>query len=184
MKYLCVYCGAADGASPAFTAAARSLGSLIGARGHGLVYGAARVGLMGTVADSALACGAPVLGVIPQQLRPYEVEHPNLTELHWTDGMHPRKRRMADLSHGFVALPGGYGTLDEILETINLRQLGEHRKPIVLVDIEGFFAPLLELFAALTRQRFAHAQQAELFTVVPSPEAAIAALEHHWRESA
>jgi uncharacterized protein (TIGR00730 family) len=143
---LAVYCGSNAGTSPAFMEAAHNLGSAIAHRAIGLVYGGGKVGLMGAVADAALAAGGEVIGVIPDHLVRAEVAHTGLTELEVVDSMHARKARMADMATGFIALPGGFGTYDEVLEMLTWNQLGLVAKPVVFLDIEGFFGPLLEMF--------------------------------------
>ncbi len=140
---IAVFCGSRGGARPAYLQAARGLGAALARRGHGLVYGGARVGTMGALADAALAAGASVTGVMPRALVAREVAHPGLTEFHAVDSMHARKSLMADLADGFIALPGGYGTLDELFEILTWAQLGLHAKPVGLLDVKGFFGPLL-----------------------------------------
>lgn len=139
---VCVFCGAKTGTAPAHRAQAVHLGRRLGARGLGLVYGGAQVGLMGVLADAALAAGAPVTGVLPHALSSAEVAHPGLTELRLTEGLHLRKAEMADRADAFVALPGGFGTLDELFEALSWQQLGLHRKPVGLLE-DGYFASLL-----------------------------------------
>lgn len=184
MRYVCVYCGSADGARNAHAETASALGAAIGRHELGLVYGGARAGLMGRLADSALANGAPVIGVMPRQLARYEVEHRSLTELQWADSMHDRKHRMAVLADAFIVLPGGFGTLDEALEIVNMKQLKAHAKPIVFVNVEGFYEHLFKLFDALTEHGFAYGAARDLCSVVPTAEAAVAALRAHWSEGA
>jgi uncharacterized protein (TIGR00730 family) len=145
---LCVYCGSNAGTSPAFAEAAAQLGSALALRGIGLVYGGGDVGLMGTVADAALAAGGEVIGVIPEHLAKAELAHTGVTRLEVVGSMHERKARMADLSAGFIALPGGFGTFDETIEMLTWTQLGLQAKPVVLLDVEGFFTPLFALFDA------------------------------------
>jgi uncharacterized protein (TIGR00730 family) len=142
---ICVYCGSNAGRSPAYAAAARELGTLLASRGIGLVYGGGNVGLMGMVADAAIAGGGEVIGIIPRPLVDRELAHRGLSELHVTGSMHERKQLMHDLSDGFIALPGGFGTLDELFETLTWAQLGVHAKPTGLVDVDGFWQPLLRL---------------------------------------
>jgi uncharacterized protein (TIGR00730 family) len=143
-----VYCGSNLGASPAFAECARRLGSAIASRGFGLVYGGANVGLMGILADAALGGGAEVIGVIPQRLVDVEIAHRGVTQLDVVDSMLERKARMMELADGFVALPGGFGTLDEVFEILTWDQLGLISKPVVFLDVEGFYT---ELFAFLDR---------------------------------
>ena len=140
---ICVFCASSPGSSPAFAAAARILGTLLAERGHGLVYGGGNVGLMGLIADAALAAGGEVIGVIPRPLVDRELAHHRLTDLRVVESMHERKQLMHDLSHGFVTLPGGFGTLDELFETLTWAQLGMHEKPIGLYDVDGYWAPIV-----------------------------------------
>jgi uncharacterized protein (TIGR00730 family) len=140
---VCVYCGSRHGARPAYTAAARAVGSLIGARGWQLVYGGGKVGLMGEVADATLAAGGRVAGVIPESLMRREVGHSGLHELHVVPTMHQRKQMMAERADVFLALPGGIGTLEELYEVWTWRQLGYHDQPIGLLNVEGYYDELL-----------------------------------------
>lgn len=139
---LCVFCGSSHGTKPSYGAAARALGRLIAERGHGLVYGGASVGLMGMVADGALAAGGRVIGILPRSLADRELAHDGLHELHIVGSMHERKAMMADRSDGFIALPGGIGTLEEAFEVWTWGQLGYHRKPLGWLNVEGYFDPL------------------------------------------
>src|SRR6266702_5900968 len=140
---LCVFCGSSTPPDPRYRETARALGTLVAARGIDLVYGGGSVGLMGEIADAALAAGGRVLGVIPTGLFNREVAHTALTELHEVGSMHERKQLMYDLSDGFVALPGGLGTLEELAEVSTWSQLGLHAKPVVLLDVDGFWDPLV-----------------------------------------
>lgn len=142
---ICVFCGAAAGGRPEYALVARSLGAALARRGVAVVYGGASVGLMGAVADGALAAGGEVVGVIPQALVEREIAHPGLTTLHVVGSMHERKALMAELSAGFVALPGGVGTLEELFEVFTWRQLGLHDKPMALLDVAGYWAGLVSL---------------------------------------
>jgi uncharacterized protein (TIGR00730 family) len=144
MKRICVFSGSSDGTEPTIVAAAEDLGDLLAGEGIELVYGGASVGLMGRIADRVLAGGGRVTGVIPAGLFTKEVGHPGLTELIEVGSMHERKQHMYDLSDAFVALPGGLGTLEELAEIATWGQLGLHRKPIAVLDVGGFWAPLLE----------------------------------------
>lgn len=143
---ICVYCGANPGSNPAFSEVAQALGAAIGKSGHPLVYGGGRVGLMGQIADAALAVGGEVIGVIPRHLADREVAHRGLSELVLTDSMHARKERMIERSQGFIALPGGFGTLDEVLEVLTWNQIGTIAKPVAFLDVDHYFTALFEFF--------------------------------------
>jgi hypothetical protein len=143
MQRICVYCGSSPGDRPDYANLAREVGREIAGRGIGLVYGGGHIGLMGAVADAALAAGGEVIGVIPQQLVDAELAHRGLTALEVVGSMHERKARMAELADAFMALPGGFGTLDELFEILTWAQLGLHGKPCGLVDFEGYYGPLL-----------------------------------------
>ena len=168
---LCVYCGSRFGANPAFAAAARAVGAEIGRRGWTLVYGGGNVGLMGAVADAAMAAGAPVVGVIPRTLLEREVGHRGLTELHVVETMHERKREMAERSDAFLALPGGIGTFEELFEVWTWRQLGYHDKPVGLLDVDGYYAPLLGFLRDTVEQGFVSPPQRELLRTGSDPAA-------------
>ena len=159
MKTLCVYCGSNAGNNPAYADAARALGARMAADGIALVYGGGNVGLMGLAADAALAAGGEVIGVIPEQLVTWEVAHKGLTRLEVVANMHERKMRMFDLSDAFVALPGGFGTLDEMFEMLTWRQLGIGDKPCAFLDVDGFYAPLLQMIDRMVAERFLHQEQ-------------------------
>lgn len=143
IRRLCVFCGASPGRDPRHAALARAFGADLARRGIGIVYGGGRVGLMGALADGALAAGGEVIGVIPAALVDRELAHPGLTELRVVDTLHQRKQVMAELADAFVALPGGLGTLEELAEVLSWAQLGLHAKPCGLLDPEGYFEPLL-----------------------------------------
>lgn len=142
MTRICVFCGSNPGRDPAYRAAAVALGEVLAARGIGLVYGGASVGLMAVVADTVLARGGEAVGVIPQMLVDKEIAHSGLTALHVVESMHARKAKMADLADGFVALPGGAGTLEELFEIWTWAQLGTHAKPVGVLDVNGFWSKL------------------------------------------
>ncbi|MCW2756916.1 MAG: lysine decarboxylase [Nocardioidaceae bacterium] len=161
MKRICVYLGSSPGARPDYTEAAQHLAQRLAARGLGLVYGGASVGTMGVIADAALAAGGEVIGVIPQSLQDKEVGHHGLTELHVVASMHERKLMMMDLSDGFVCLPGGSGTLEELFETFTWLQLGLHGKPIGLLDVAGYWSPLVEFLDHAVRERFISRENAD-----------------------
>lgn len=145
MKRLCVFCGSRPGVRPAYRAAAEGLGALLAERGIELVYGGGNVGLMGIVADACLAAGGRVVGVIPRALLEWEVGHEGLTRLEVVDSMHTRKARMAELADGFIALPGGLGTFEELFEILTWAQLGFHSKPAGLLNVEGYYQPLVQM---------------------------------------
>lgn len=147
MPRICVFTGSNAGRRPAYASAAADLARTLLARGYGLVYGGARVGLMGTLADEVLRLGGEVIGVIPEALVAREVAHTGLSELRVVSSMHERKATMADLSAGFVAMPGGWGTLEELFEVLTWAQLGLHRKPCGLLNVDGYFDPLLAFLA-------------------------------------
>jgi uncharacterized protein (TIGR00730 family) len=153
-KWVCVFCGSADGARPAYVAAARELGRTIAERGYGLLYGGATVGLMGAVADAALAAGGEVVGVIPDVIMDREIGHPGLTELHVVRTMHERKALLASRADAFVALPGGYGTMDEFIEIVTWAQLRIHLNPCILLSVEGYYDPLLKFLASAVEEGF------------------------------
>jgi uncharacterized protein (TIGR00730 family) len=159
VKSLCVYCGSNSGSRPAYAERASALGDRIAKDGIRLVYGGGNVGLMGVVANAALAAGGEVTGVIPQQLADWEVAHRGLTSLEVVASMHARKQRMFDLADGFVALPGGFGTMEEIFEMLTLRQLGIGGKPCAFLDVEGFYAPLIGMVDRMVEERFLHPDQ-------------------------
>ena len=176
VKSICVFCGAALGADPAFKEAAVDLGTRMAARGVRVVFGAGHVGRMGTVADAVLAGGGEVIGVIPEFLRDKDLAHQGLTELHVVDSMHTRKRMMFDLSDAFFVLPGGLGTLEEAFEMITWRQLGRHEKPIVLINTREYWQPFGVLVERVIDEDFAHGNPDDYFSIEPTPEAALNAL--------
>ena len=159
MKSICVYCGSNAGSKPAYTERAIALGDRIAKEGLQLVYGGGNVGLMGIVADAVLAASGEVVGVIPEQLVNWEVAHKGVTRLEVVANMHERKKRMFDLSDAFVALPGGFGTLDEMFEMLTWRQLGIGDKPCAFLDVEGFYTPLMGMIDRMVEERFLHPEQ-------------------------
>jgi uncharacterized protein (TIGR00730 family) len=164
-----VFCGSNVGTDPSFVDTATRLGADMAARDIGLVYGGGDVGLMGVVADAVLAAGGEVIGVMPDFLVRAEIAHPGLSRLVEVGSMHARKAQMADLADGFIALPGGYGTLDELAEALTWTQLGLQAKPVVLLDVDGFWAPLLAFFDAAVERGFvrpAHRALAQRATTV------------------
>ncbi len=166
-RSICVFCGSRVGADPAYAASARALGQGLAAAGIGLVYGGGRIGLMGLVADAALAAGGTVHGVIPDFLQRREVAHAGATAMEVTTSMHDRKARMFELADAFVILPGGLGTFDETFEVITWRQLGLHDKPILICDIAGWAQPLLALLDSSIAAGFAAPTARALYERVP-----------------
>ena len=175
-RTICVYCASSGRCDPAYHAAARRLGELLAAAGHDIVYGGSRIGSMGALADGALARGGRVVGVMPQFLKDLELSHESLSELHIVEDMRARKHLMLSRSAAVVALPGGCGTFEELLEAITLKRLGIFLGPIVLVNTRKYFAPLLELLAGAVRERFMDERHLAMWQVVEEPEEVIAAL--------
>jgi uncharacterized protein (TIGR00730 family) len=166
---VCVFCGASSGRRASYLDAARAFGATAARRGLGLVYGGGRVGMMGALADGGLAAGAEVVGVIPRELVERELAHDDLTELHVVDSLHERKALMAELSDAFVALPGGFGTLDELMEQLTWSQLGLHAKPVGLLDVDGFWRPLVALAQHMTDEGYV--READLASVAVAADA-------------
>jgi uncharacterized protein (TIGR00730 family) len=178
IKRLCVYCGSAGAVERRYREAAHELGDGLAKAGIELVYGGGRIGLMGVLADAALAAGGRVTGVIPELLRDAELAHRGVTELLITDNMHDRKRLMAERAQAFAVLPGGIGTLDEMFEIITWRHLGLHDKPTFLVDIAGYWQPLRQLLDHLVAHGFAKSLVPRLLDIVPNIAALLQALAH------
>jgi uncharacterized protein (TIGR00730 family) len=174
---LCVYCGSSGAIDGQYREAATELGARLAAAGIGLVYGGGRVGLMGLLADAALAGGGEVIGIIPSRLRDAELAHGGATELVVVESMHERKRLMAEKADAFAILPGGIGTLDELFETLSWKQLKLHDKPILLADIGGYWAPLCALIEHIVTKGFARPEALELVRVVPTISALMGTLE-------
>ncbi len=177
MKAICVYCGASPGTDPGFLALASRVGGLLAERGISVVYGGGRVGLMGAVADGALAAGGRVTGVMPKGLFEREIAHRDLSELRVVGSMHERKALMADLSDGFMTLPGGFGTFDELCEIITWTQLGLHNKPIGIVNHAGFYDPLLAMFDRSVASGFIRQEFRDRILVEVSPEALLTRMQ-------
>lgn len=165
MRAVCVFCGSQSGESPAYAQAARTLGALLAEQQLTIVYGGGHVGMMGALADSALAAGGRVVGVIPEHLMRPEVAHQSLTELHVVDSMHTRKRLMAERADGFIVLPGGYGTLEEMFEMVTWLQLQLHAKPVGLLNVAAYFDHLLAFLDHAARQGFIRPQHQALLSV-------------------
>lgn len=176
MKRICVFCGSSPGYDPSYLAMAAAAATAIVRAGYGIVYGGGRIGLMGAVADAALAAGGEVVGVIPQALSTVEIEHPGLSALHVVGSMHERKALMADSSTGFIALPGGFGTMDEFCEILSWRQLGIHDKPIGLLNHGGYYDPLLSLFDEMAAKGFLNPGHRSLFADADSIESLLATM--------
>ncbi|OBY93147.1 MULTISPECIES: TIGR00730 family Rossman fold protein [Pseudomonas] len=176
LRSICVFCGASPGATPIYQEAAEALGRHLAENGIQLVYGGGAVGLMGMVANAALAAGGEVIGIIPQSLKDAEVGHSGLTRLEVVDGMHARKARMAELSDAFIALPGGLGTLEELFEVWTWGQLGYHAKPLGLLEVNGFFDPLLTFLDHLVQERFVRQPHRDMLQRAASPAELVDAL--------
>ena len=177
MKRICVFCGSSLGNRVEYREAAREMGQAIARRGWELVYGGSKLGLMGVTADAALEAGAKVIGVIPEMFVNNEVPHPNLTELHVVRSMHERKAMMAELSDGFVALPGGLGTFEEYCEIVTWAQLGLHLKPCGLLNVNGFYDPLLALVDRAIEEEFIRPQQRGLILAAATIDGLFARFE-------
>jgi hypothetical protein len=176
VKRVCVYCGSSGRVDEIYRAAATRFGVILAKAGIELVYGGGRVGLMGLLADAALASGGRVTGVIPSHLHSKEIGHTGLTELLVVDSMHQRKRRMFEMADAFSVLPGGMGTLDETLEIITWKQLGLHDKPIIVVDVAGYWTPLIELIDHTVVSGFTSRRSLQLYRVVSRVEDVLPAL--------
>jgi uncharacterized protein (TIGR00730 family) len=171
VRRLCVFCGSSPGARPAYGEAAEELGRLLVERGIGLVYGGGAVGLMGRLADAVLAEGGEITGVLPESLVAKEIGHPALEDLRVVGSMHERKALMADLADGFVALPGGLGTLEELFEVYTWAQLGLHRKPCALLDVEGYYEAIATFLAHAVEERFLREDHRAMLIVERNPRA-------------
>ncbi|XGW00261.1 MAG: TIGR00730 family Rossman fold protein [Leptolyngbya sp. BL-A-14] len=170
MKHLCIFCGSNFGAQPLYATMAQTMGQAMVKRGLGLVYGGGNVGLMGTIADAVLAAGGEAIGVIPQALVDKELAHKGLTQLHIVGSMHERKALMADLSDGFIALPGGFGTFEEFCEVLTWAQLGFHQKPCGLLNIGGYYNALLAMFDHATAEQFVRPPHRSLVLEAEDPD--------------
>jgi hypothetical protein len=174
MRRVAVYCGSAFGTNPAYLAEARALGAAIAASGLGMVYGGANIGLMGAVADAALAGGAEVIGVLPSVLEGREIAHDGLTALELVPTMHERKARMAELAEAFLVLPGGYGTIEELFEAVTWAQLGLHAKPVILINTAGYWDGLLTFLDSTVAAGFVKRKNRELLRVAANANEALA----------
>jgi len=179
-KWIAVFCASANGAKPEYLEAARELGRAIAERNYGLVYGGATVGAMGAIADAALAAGGEVMGVIPDVIMDLEIGHQGLTELHVVRTMHERKALAASRADAFIALPGGYGTLDEFIEIVTWAKLRIHAKPCVLVNLGGYYDGLLEFHDTSVREGFIKPKDRALVLVARDVSEALQIVEHDW----
>jgi hypothetical protein len=179
VKNICVFCGSSFGRKPAYARAARQLGAALASREIGLVYGGGSIGLMGAVADAALEAGAPVVGVIPRALARREIAHHGLTRLEVVPSMHARKARMARLSDAFVAMPGGIGTLEELFEVLTWGYLGIHAKPTGLLDVGGYWKPLVRLLDHAVEEGFLRPEHRKLVVIDKSPDRLLGRLLAH-----
>ena len=179
MRRLAIYCGSATPADPAYMECARAVGRGLAVRGIGVVYGGGRLGLMGAVADAALQAGGEVIGVIPQALVDAEVAHRGLTELHVVAGMHERKAAFTDLSDGFVTIPGGTGTMDELWEALSWAQLGYHAKPVGLLNAAGYYDELVAFWEKMGSVGFLRPQHRDLLIVADELDQLLGAMAAH-----
>ncbi|MCW6534940.1 TIGR00730 family Rossman fold protein [Sphingomonas lycopersici] len=179
MKRLAVYCGSATPADPVYLETARGVGRELATRGIGVVYGGGRLGLMGAVADAALAAGGEVIGVIPQALVDAEVAHRGLTELHVVPGMHERKKAFTDLADGFVTIPGGTGTMDELWEALSWAQLGYHSDPVGLLNTQGYYDDLVAFWEKMATVGFLRPQHRDLLIVADTLDVLIDRMAAH-----
>ena len=176
MNSICVYCGSSDRLRPEYLLAARHMGAAIAERSLELVFGGGKTGLMGALADGALESGGQVTGVIPGYFNTAQLAHVGLTRLEVVETIHQRKARMVELADAFVALPGGYGTLEEFFEVLTWAQIGLHRKPIGLLNVRGYYDPLLDMIDHVLAEGFIYAEHTELFCAAEEPQELLAAL--------
>jgi uncharacterized protein (TIGR00730 family) len=177
IKRVCIFCGSRKGRRLAYEEAAKRMGTVLAKRGIGVVYGGGSVGLMGVIADSVISEGGEIIGVIPKALVAREVVHTGLTDLHIVGSMHERKALMSRLSDAFIALPGGFGTLEEFCEVLTWAQLGLHKKPCGILNVEGFYDPLLLLFNRAVEEGFVSPEHRMLVLVETEPERLLELLE-------
>lgn len=177
MKKICVYCGSSSGRKPEYIEAAHSLARLLAQRGIGLVYGGASVGIMGAIADAVLSNGGEVVGVIPRALVEKEVSHEGLTELKVVDTMHERKAVMMDVADGFIALPGGLGTLEELFEVLTWSQLGFHKKPCGLLNVAGYYEGLISFINSAVDEQFIKTRHRDMLLIEDDAEKLLARME-------
>jgi len=179
MESICVYCGSSDSVAPDYLAAARQMGQVLADRGLRLIYGGGKTGLMGSVADGVLEGGGEVIGVIIPSMHTDPLAHSGLTKMDVTPDMHARKARMHELSDGYIALPGGFGTLDELFETLTWSQVGEHRKPVGLLNVKGYYAPLLAALKHAVDEGFVFQEHLDALACESDPKALLDAMGNH-----
>jgi uncharacterized protein (TIGR00730 family) len=177
MKSICVYCGSAKLASKEYFVAAQEMGETLARRGQTLIYGGGRTGLMGALADAALAASGQVIGVITEGMNTPELAHTRLTRLEVTATLHQRKARMYELAEGYIALPGGYGTLDELFETLTWAQIGEHAKPVGLLNVNGYYDDLLKMLDKAVKEKFLFPEHRRALIVDSEPEGLLETME-------
>jgi uncharacterized protein (TIGR00730 family) len=179
MKSVCVFCGSSDAVAPGYLQAARHLGQVLAGRGLRLVYGGGRTGLMGAVADGSLQAGGEVIGVMIPSMHTDALSHPGLTRMDMTPDMHARKARMHELSEGYIALPGGFGTFDELFEAITWGQIGAHQKPVGLLNVNDYYAPLLAAIDHAVREGFVLPEHREALYCEPDPDLLLDRMADH-----
>ena len=179
MKSVCVFCGSSDTVAPDYLTAARRMGQIIAGRGLRLVYGAGRTGLMGAVANGALEAGGEVIGVMIPSMNTEALSHPGLTRMDMTPDMHARKARMHELSDGYIALPGGFGTWDELFEALTWAQIGAHEKPVGLLNVKGYYAALLAAIDHAVEEGFVFREHREALHCDPDPARLLDLMESH-----
>jgi uncharacterized protein (TIGR00730 family) len=177
LKQVCVYCGSSDSVAPFYLDAARDLGDLLARRGLTVVFGGGRTGLMGALADAVLEHGGRVVGVLPEKFNTAELAHAGLSEIHIVSSLHERKARMAEMADAFIALPGGLGTLEELFEILTWAQLGLHQHPVGLLNLAGYYDPLLAMIARAQQEGFLYTEHRLLLVDSPNPEGLLARLE-------
>ena len=179
MKSICVYCGSADGIHPDFLAAANQMGATLARNGITLIYGGGRTGLMGAVADGVLENGGQVTGVIIANMNTPALAHPSVTRMEVTATIHQRKARMYELAEGYIALPGGFGTLDELFETLTWGQIGEHSKPVGILNVNGYYDPLLTMLDKAMEENFIFQEHRRALLTDSDPQRLLNAMENH-----
>lgn len=179
MKYICIFCGSNMGGRPVFQAETAAMAKAIAQRGLGLIYGGGKAGLMGVLADTALAAGVEVIGIMPEFLTAKEMPHEGLSELHIVESMHERKTLMANLADGFMALPGGYGTLEAFCEVLTWAQMGLHQKPCGLFNVEHYYDPLLQMFDRAMTENLMRLRMRSLVLAADTPDTLLNAMENY-----